>query len=83
MTSISSCHWKIVVPFCLRKKRRENVLLTLIFSNRTEKQIIPSKTTINWLFNDIGYLFIACFDGKIGVFQQTVVIVYYILNTFR
>ena len=39
--------------------------------NRTEKQIMPSQTTINWLFNDIWcYLFFACFDWKIGVFQQ-------------
>ena len=49
--------------------------------NRTEKQIMPSKTTINWPFNDIWhYLFIACFDRKVGVFQQKVVRVYYILN---
>ena len=39
--------------------------------NRTEKQIIPSKTTVNYLFNDIWcYLFTACFHWKIGVFQQ-------------
>ena len=39
--------------------------------NRTEKQIMPSQTTINWLFNDIWcYLFFAYFDWKIGVFQQ-------------
>ena len=49
--------------------------------NRTEKQIMPSKTTVNWVFNDIWcYLVIACFDWKISVFQQTVVRVYYILN---
>ena len=29
-TLISSCHWKTVVPFCLRKKRPENAFLTLI-----------------------------------------------------
>ena len=52
-----------------------------LLQNCTEKQIMPSKTTINWLFDDIWcYLFIACFDCKIGVFQQTVVRVYYILN---
>ena len=52
-----------------------------LLQNRTEKQIIPSKTKINWLFDDIWcYLFIACFDWKIGLFQQTVVRVYYILN---
>ena len=50
--------------------------------NCTEKQIMSSKTTINWLFNDIWcYLFIACFDWKI-VFQQTVARVYYILKSF-
>ena len=49
--------------------------------NHTEKQIIPSKTAVNWLFNDIWcYLFIACFDWKVGVFQQTVVRVYYNLK---
>ena len=41
---------------------------------------MPSKTRINFLFNDICYLFIACFDWKIGIFQQTVVSVYYILK---
>ena len=42
--------------------------------NRTEKQIMPFKTTLNWLFNDIlCYLVIGSFDWKIGIFQQTVV----------
>ena len=27
-TLISSCHWKTLVPFCLRKKRPENEFLT-------------------------------------------------------
>ena len=41
--------------------------------NPTEKQIIPFKTTVTWLFNDIWcYLVIGCFDWKIGVFQQTI-----------
>ena len=49
--------------------------------NRTEKQIMPFKTTVNWLFNDIWYyLVIGSFDWKIGVFQQIVVRVYYILK---
>ena len=53
---------------------------TELSQNRTEKQIMPSKTITNWLFNYIWcYLFIACYDWKIGVFQQTVVRVYYIL----
>ena len=51
--------------------------------NRAEKQIMPSKITINWLFDDIWrYLFIACFDWKIGVFHQTVVRVYHILDSY-
>ena len=42
---------------------------------------MPSKTTINWLFNDKWYyLFMAYFDSKIGVFQQTAVRVDYILK---
>ena len=42
--------------------------------NRTEKQIMPIKTTVNWLFNDIWcYLVMGYFDWKISVFQQTVV----------
>ena len=49
--------------------------------NRTEKQIMLSKTTVNWLFNDICYLFIACFDSKFTVFQQAVVMAYYIFNS--
>ena len=54
---------------------------TELSQNRTEKQIMPSKTIPNWLFNDVWcYLFIACYDWKIGVFQQTVVRVYYILK---
>ena len=41
--------------------------------NPTEKQIMPFKTTVNWLFTDIWcYLVIGCFDWKIVVFQQTV-----------
>ena len=42
--------------------------------NRTEKQIITFKTTVNWLFNDKWcHLVIGCFGWKIGVFQQIVV----------
>ena len=51
-TLISSCHWKTLVTFYLRKKRAENEFLTLIIK-KIEKQIMPSKTTINWLFNDL------------------------------
>ena len=42
--------------------------------NRTERQIMPLKTTVNWLFNDIWcYLVTGCFDWKISIFKQTVV----------
>ena len=33
---ISSCHWKSLVPFCLRKKRSENTFLTLIVLQNTK-----------------------------------------------
>ena len=80
MTLISSRHWKTLVLFFLIKKRPKSMILTLIV-NCTEKQIMSPKTAINWLFNDIWcYLFIACFDWKICVFQQTVISVYYILK---
>ena len=79
-TLISSCHWKTLVTFYLWKKRAENEFLTLIIK-KIEKQIMPSKTTINWLFNDLWcYLFIACFDWKNDVFQQKVVRVCYIFK---
>ena len=42
--------------------------------NCTEKQILPLKTTLNWLFNDIWcYLVIVSFEWEIGIFKQTVV----------
>ena len=56
---ISSCHWKTFAPFCLRKKRPERNKQRIFNSNtelsqnRTEKQLMLSKTTINWLLNDI------------------------------
>ena len=82
-TLISFCHWKTLIPFCLRKKTWKRIFNTnsKLSQNRTEKQIISSKTTINWLLNDIWcYLFIAFFDWKIVFFQQTVLRVYYILK---
>ena len=33
-TLISSCHWKTLVPFCLRKKRLENAFLALTVNYR-------------------------------------------------
>ena len=57
----SSCHWKKLVPFCLRKKRNTKRELS---QTRREKQM-PFKITVNWLFNDIWcYLVIGCFDWK-------------------
>ena len=45
-----------------------------LLQNSTGKQIMLFKTTVNCLFNYIWrYLFIGCFNWKIGIFQQTVV----------
>ena len=42
-----------------------------------KNKLYRPKQTVNWLSNDtLCYLFIACFDCKIDVFQQTVVRVY-------
>ena len=45
-TLMSSCHWKTLVPFYMQKKRPENAFLTLTM-DRTEKQIMQSKTTVS------------------------------------
>ena len=84
-TLISSCHWKTLKKIFLLVKEKiwKRVFNTNseLSQNGTEKQIMPFKTTVNWLFNDIWcYLVIACFDWKIVVFQKTVVRVYYILK---
>ena len=69
---ISFCHWKTLVPLSLQKKKnwkRISNTNSELSQNRTEKQIIPFKRILNWLFNDIWcYLVIGCFDWKIGVF---------------
>ena len=61
-----SCHWKTPVPFYRRKKRPKKAFLTLTENYRKivqKKKIMPFKTTVNWLFNDISrYLIVACFD---------------------
>ena len=84
MILISSCYWKTLVHFCLRKKKTEKTFLTLnseLSQCCTEKKLMPPKTRINLLFSDVWcYFFIPCFDCKIGVFQQAVVTVCYILN---
>ena len=42
---------------------------------------MPFKTTVHWFLNDIWrYIAIGCLDWKIGVFQQTIVRVYNIVN---
>ena len=51
ITLMSSCHWKTVVPFCLRKKRSENALFNInseLSQSRTDKQIMTFKTAVNW-----------------------------------
>ena len=50
-TQVSYCHWKTLVPFCLRKERPENAFSNTnseLSQNRTEIQNMPSKTTVNW-----------------------------------
>ena len=82
-TLTSSCHCKTLLPFCLRNKRPEKEFLTLTVSycKIVQKNKLSFKTAVNWLFNDIWrFLVIACIEWKIGVFQQIVVRVYYILN---
>ena len=72
---ISSCHLKTLALLLAKEKTWKRVFNTDIelSQNHTEKQIIPFKTTINWLFNDIWCQLLI---GKIGVFQQTLVRVY-------
>ena len=82
MRSISFCHWKKTCIF-LKEKTWKRIYDTNseLSQNKTEKQIRSYKAIRNWLFNDISYyLFIACFDWKINVFQQLVIRVYYILK---
>ena len=43
----SSCHWKSLVSFCLRKKRKSNFNINSELSqNDIEKQIMPFKATV-------------------------------------
>ena len=59
MTIISSCHWKTLLPFStfvLAKKKTWKRIFTTnskLSQNHAEKQFLRSKTTLNWLFNDI------------------------------
>ena len=65
-----------------KEKTWKRIFNSELPQNRTEKQIMPFKTTMNWLVNDIWcYLLIACFDWEVGVFQQAFVRFYYI-NTY-
>ena len=54
-TLISSCHCKILVPFCLGKKRFENAFLTLTVNYRKIVQKPNLCTPEQYL---IGYLMI-------------------------
>ena len=40
-----------------------------LWQNRTEKQVMLSKTTINWLFNEV-YLFITFLIEKLAFFKK-------------
>ena len=56
MTLIYSCHWKTPCTFLLVKEKTWKRIFNTnseLSQNRTEKQIMQSKTIINWLFKDI------------------------------
>ena len=54
-TLTSSCHWKTLVPFCLRKKRPENRFLRLIANYR---KIIQKNKLFHPKQQKTGYLMI-------------------------
>ena len=77
-TLTSYCHWKTLVPFCFRKKKPEKAFVTLTVNYRKIAQknyAIQNNSKL-----DISLYMTLCFDWKIGVFQQTVVRIYYIFN---
>ena len=52
-TLTSSCHWETLVHFCLGKKRSEKSSFNTsseLPQNRTQKQIMPVKTTAKLAF---------------------------------
>ena len=63
---ICYCHWKTIVPFCLLKKRPEFWIFNTnseLSQNYSAKQIMPFKTTLNWLLNYmLCYLVMGGFD---------------------
>ena len=67
----SSCHWKIPCTFLLAKENTGKRFFNTnseLSQNRTEKQIMSFKTTLNWLFHNIlSYLLIGSFDLKIDI----------------
>ena len=66
--------------FLLSKEKTQKCIFgtnSELLQNRAEKQIMPFKSTENWLFNMWYYLVMALFDWK---FQQTVVWVYCVLK---
>ena len=55
-TLTSSCHWKTLVPFCLRKKRPGKAFLTLTVNYRKivqKNKLCHSKHKLNWAFKCI------------------------------
>ena len=55
---------KSLYLLCLRKKGPENAFLTLTvnYCKIVQKHKLSLKITRNWLFNDICYLVMGCFD---------------------
>ena len=84
-TLISSCHWKTLVPFYLRKKRPENAFLTLIVNYhkivQKNKLCHPKQQQIGYLMiYEVIYLLLVLIE-KLAF--SSVVRVYYILKQYN
>ena len=73
-TSTSSCHRRTLLPICWWKKSLENAFLKLSGNYCKivqKKQIISSKTTITWLFDNIlCYLSFLVLGEKLAFFNK-------------
>ena len=83
-TLIYFCLRKILVPFCLRKKRPENAFLTLIVNYRKivqkNKSCRPKQQQIGYLMiYDVTYLLLILIK-KLAFFKKKIARVYYILR---
>ena len=81
---MSSCHWKILVPFCLQKKRTENAFLTLIVNYckivQKNKLRSPKQQQTGYLMiNDVIYSLLVLIE-KLAFFNKQILRVYCILK---